>query len=146
MEQYHPLNHPRQVMPLDPPDVYTRRTSHEGGKHVLHWYTAEAYQRERYQDCIRAAKQRWLIRTVLAQRQHHPGRRARALSWLGRQLVLWGWRLQGQRLGDGLVAPGLEAHRIMHLGNGMTRRHQVPDSGSVADTMQMLPEAQSRWN
>jgi hypothetical protein len=89
---------------------------------VLHWYTSSEYQRARYGDLVREAEQRQLVHAVQTQRQQHPNRRARGLNWLGRQLVLWGWRLQGQRFGDGLVTPRLEAHRVVRLGNGMTSR------------------------
>ncbi len=67
---------------------------------MLNWYIPSEYQRTRYQDLVREAEQRQLVHAVQAQRRHHLGRRARGLNWLGRQLVLWGWRLQGQRFGD----------------------------------------------
>jgi len=51
-------------------------------------------RRERYEDLMREAEQERLMRQMLAGRGTNDRLYARALAWLGRQLVDWGRGLQ----------------------------------------------------
>ena len=51
-------------------------------------------QRERYKDLQREAERYRLIRLAQAGRERRNRFYYQALSWLGKQLVAWGWRLQ----------------------------------------------------
>jgi hypothetical protein len=57
---------------------------------MLNWQDVLARQ-ERHQDLLREAEQERLVRQMVAGRDRFY---SRALAWLGRQLVAWGWRLQ----------------------------------------------------
>jgi hypothetical protein len=51
-------------------------------------------QEARHQELLRQAERERLIRQALAGRKTSDSFYRRALTWLGRQLVAWGWRLQ----------------------------------------------------
>ena len=67
------------------------------------------YQRERYNDLLRAAEQQRRVRAALAALAAGP-RPAAAydplLAWLGTQLIAWGWRLRARY--------GALEHRVTH--------------------------------
>jgi hypothetical protein len=50
--------------------------------------------KEHYKDLLQEAERYRLIRQVLAGRERGDHFHCRALTWLGRRLVAWGWRLQ----------------------------------------------------
>lgn len=50
--------------------------------------------RERYEDLLREAERERLVRQPLAGREKRHPFYSGALTWLGRRLVAWGWRLQ----------------------------------------------------
>ena len=60
---------------------------------MLDWTEILARQ-ERYRDLSRRAEKRRLIRQVLAGHERHNHLYDRALTWLGRRMVMWGQRLQ----------------------------------------------------
>lgn len=60
---------------------------------MLNWRDV-LVQQERHQDLLREAEQERLIRQAVAARERRDRFYSRALAWLGRQLVAWGWRLQ----------------------------------------------------
>jgi hypothetical protein len=62
--------------------------------------------RERYKDLLREAERYRLIRPALAGREKRDRFHCRALTWLGRRLVAWGWRLQ-ERYSAAAAAPTL---------------------------------------
>jgi hypothetical protein len=64
--------------------------------------------RERHKDLLREAERNRLIRQVQAGRESRDRFHCRALIWLGRQLVAWGWRLQ-ERYSAAATAPALRA-------------------------------------
>jgi hypothetical protein len=51
--------------------------------------------RERYKDLVREAEKARLVRQIRAERERQSPTSGRLLTWLGRRLVVWGWRLQG---------------------------------------------------
>jgi hypothetical protein len=62
-------------------------------------------QEERRKDLLREAEEYRLARLVLAGRERRPRLYYRALTWLGRRLVAWGYRLQA-RYGVAATVPG----------------------------------------
>ena len=64
-----------------------------------------AYQ-EHYKDLQREAEGYRLVRQALAGRERRDRFHCRALTWLGRRLVAWGWRLQ-ERYSAAAAAPTL---------------------------------------
>ena len=61
---------------------------------------------ERYKDLLREAERYRLVRQALAGRERRDRFHCRALTWLGRRLVAWGWRLQ-ERYSAAAAAPTL---------------------------------------
>jgi hypothetical protein len=57
-------------------------------------YVAWLVCRERNKDLLREAERYRLVRQTLPVRRRHGRFYCRALIWLGRRLVDWGWRLQ----------------------------------------------------
>lgn len=55
-------------------------------------------ERERYKDLLREVERDRLVRRALTGREKRYRFYCGAVSWLGRWLVVWGWRLQ-QRYG-----------------------------------------------
>lgn len=51
-------------------------------------------QHERYEDMIRQAEQRRLIRTARAQQPRKRRWHRQFAGWVGGRMVAWGWRLQ----------------------------------------------------
>jgi len=64
--------------------------------------------REHYKDLLREAERNRLVRQALAGRESRDRFHCRALTWLGRRLVAWGWRLQ-ERYSAATAAPALRA-------------------------------------
>lgn len=63
-------------------------------------------QEVRSQELLRQAENERLIRQVMAGHGKSDSFHCRALTWLGRQLVAWGWRLQ-ERYGAAVAPPML---------------------------------------
>lgn len=63
-------------------------------------------QQERYEDLLREAERNRLARHELVLKERSSRRHCRAIAWLGRALVAWGWRLQ-ERYGTGLEMVGV---------------------------------------
>jgi len=61
-------------------------------------------QQERRKDLLREAEEYRLARLVLAGRERRPRLYYRALTWLGRRLIAWGYRLL-ERYGAVATAP-----------------------------------------
>lgn len=61
---------------------------------------------ERYQELLREAERYRLVRQARAGREKRDSFHCRALTWLGRRLVAWGWRLQ-ERYGAATATPAL---------------------------------------
>jgi hypothetical protein len=72
---------------------------------MLGWRDVVAHQ-ERYKDLRREAERDRLILHELALIERENRLRCRAITWLGRSLVSWGWRLQ-ERYGAELEVPAL---------------------------------------
>lgn len=51
--------------------------------------------RERYKDLVREAEKARLEWQIRAERERQSRTSGRLLAWLGRRLIVWGWRLQG---------------------------------------------------
>ena len=64
--------------------------------------------REHYKDLLREAEKARLVRQMQAGQERRERFHRRALIWLGRRLVVWGWRLQ-ERYGPAPAAPALRA-------------------------------------
>ena len=62
--------------------------------------------REHYKDLLREAEKARLVRQMQAGQESRERFHRRALTWLGRRLVVWGWRLQ-ERYGAMTAAPAL---------------------------------------
>jgi len=62
--------------------------------------------REHYQDLLHEAEGSRLVRHARAGQERRNHLYCRALTWLGRRLVVWGWRLQ-ERYGAMTAAPAL---------------------------------------
>jgi len=69
-------------------------------------YTDFLASQEHYKDLRREVERYRLIRQVLAGRERRDRFHCRALTWLGRRLVAWGWRLQ-ERYSAVAAAPTL---------------------------------------
>lgn len=65
-------------------------------------------RRERYKDLLREVERARLVRQARAGQERRNHFYCRTLTWLGRQLVGWGWHLQ-ERYGAATAAPGLRA-------------------------------------
>ncbi len=73
-------------------------------------------RREHYKDLLRQAKRARLVRQrypepvegMQAGQERRNHFSCRALTWLGRRLVVWGWRLQ-KRYGAATTAPAFRA-------------------------------------
>jgi len=63
---------------------------------------------ERYKDLLREAERARLVRQARAGQERRNHFYYRALTWLGRRLVGWGWHLQ-ERYGTAAGAPALRA-------------------------------------
>jgi len=61
-------------------------------------------QEARRQEMLRQAENERLVQQARAGRAQGAGFYCRALTWLGRQLVAWGWRLQ-ERYGAAVAPP-----------------------------------------
>ena len=80
---------------------------------MLGWRGILAHQ-ERYKDRLREAERDRLVLHELALRRKRDRFHRRAMTWLGRGLVAWGWRLQ-ERYGTMVEAPHLQrAHCTQH--------------------------------
>ena len=62
--------------------------------------------REHYKDLLREAEKARFVRRVRAGQEGRHHFYCRPLTWLGRRLVVWGWRLQ-ERYGAATAAPAL---------------------------------------
>jgi hypothetical protein len=62
--------------------------------------------REHYKDLLREAERARLVRQAWAGQERRNHLYCRPLTWLGRRLVAWGWRLQ-ERYGAVTAAPAL---------------------------------------
>ena len=62
--------------------------------------------REHYKDLLREAERARLVRQAWAGQERRNHLYCRTLTWLGRRLVVWGWRLQ-ERYGAVNAAPAL---------------------------------------
>ena len=113
---------------------------------MVHWYELEVYRRARSEDLVRAIEHQRLIRATREGRQPEPARLGPWLIRLGSWLMIWGWRLQAQRLGASSIPSALEPHRVIYRANGMASRHSLSHSGSAADTARTFNEESSRWN
>ncbi len=69
-------------------------------------YTDFVAYEEYYKDLRREIERYRLVRQVLAGRERRDRFHCRALTWLGRRLVAWGWRLQ-ERYNAAAAAPTL---------------------------------------
>lgn len=67
--------------------------------------------RERYKNLLREAERARLVRQMQVGQEKRNRFYHRALIWLGRRLVGWGWSLQ-ERYGAATVASVLQAGRI----------------------------------
>jgi hypothetical protein len=65
-------------------------------------------RREHYKDLLREAERARLVRQARAGEERRNLFYRRALTWLGRRLVGWGWHLQ-ERYGAATAAPALRA-------------------------------------
>lgn len=63
---------------------------------------------EHYKDLLREAERARLVRQMQARRERRNYFYCWLLTWLGRRLVVWGWRLQ-ERYGAMTAAPALRA-------------------------------------
>lgn len=63
---------------------------------------------ERYKELLREAERYQLVRQVRAGHERRYLFHRQALAWLGRRLIIWGWRLQ-ERYGAMTAAPALRA-------------------------------------
>jgi hypothetical protein len=63
---------------------------------------------ERYKDRLREVERYRLVRQVSKGRERGDRFHCRALIWLGRRLVAWGWHLQ-ERYGAAAAVPTLRA-------------------------------------
>jgi hypothetical protein len=61
---------------------------------------------ERYKDRLHEAERYRLVQQVLTGRERRDRFHCRALTWLGRRLVTWGWHLQ-ERYSAAAAAPTL---------------------------------------
>jgi len=68
---------------------------------------------ERYKDLLREAERYRLVQQALAGRERRHPFYYRALTWLGCQLVAWGWHLQ-ERYGAATATPALRAAYKSH--------------------------------
>ena len=71
---------------------------------MLSWSDIIAHQ-ERYADLLREAERERLVRQVLAGREGRDRFYCRGLTWLGRNLVTWGCRLQARYSAATAVVP-----------------------------------------
>jgi hypothetical protein len=67
-------------------------------------------QQERYKDLQREAERARLIPQVLAGRERRHRGYLRMATWLGRHLVIWGWRLQ-ERYGTAAMVDNSWGHK-----------------------------------
>jgi hypothetical protein len=74
---------------------------------MLGWQDILAYQ-ERYKDRLREAERDRLVLHELALRHKSDSFHRRAMTWLGRGLVAWGWHLQ-ERYGTMVEVPTLQS-------------------------------------
>jgi hypothetical protein len=74
---------------------------------MLSWHDILAHQ-ERYKDRLREAQSNQLVLHELDLRESKDRFHCRVLTWLGRGLVAWGWRLQ-ERYGTMVGVPTLRA-------------------------------------
>lgn len=74
---------------------------------VINWYN-EVLAQEHSKDLLREAERYRLVRQALAGRARRDRFHCRALTWLGRRLVAWGWRLQEHYDGILVEAPALQ--------------------------------------
>ena len=65
-------------------------------------------RREHYKDLLREAERARLVRQMQPGQERRDHFYCRALTWLGRRLVVLGWRLQ-ERYGAAIAAPALRA-------------------------------------
>jgi hypothetical protein len=69
-------------------------------------------QEARSQELLRQVERERLVRQARAGRAQSASLHCRALTWLGRQLVAWGWRLQeryGAAMTHSMLRPAREA-------------------------------------
>lgn len=59
----------------------------------LGWFQTEVVATEHRRGRAGLAEERWLVPTATAKHEYD-GLHCRALRWVGRNLVRWGWRLQ----------------------------------------------------
>ncbi len=78
---------------------------------MLGWDTV-LIQEARRQEMLRQAERERLVRQARAGRAQHAGFYCRALTWLGRQLVAWGWRLQ-ERYGAAVATSMLRPAKVV---------------------------------
>jgi hypothetical protein len=74
---------------------------------MLGWRYVLAHQ-ERYKDRLREAERNGVVLRELALRQKRGRSYRRAMAWLGRGLVAWGWRLQ-ERYGTMVEVPTFQS-------------------------------------
>jgi hypothetical protein len=60
---------------------------------------------QRHRELLREAERNRLVRQALAGRERPQRFYCRALTWLGRRLVAWGWHLQARYGPAGAIAP-----------------------------------------
>jgi len=68
---------------------------------------------EHYKDLLREAERARLVRQMQAGQERRNHFSCQLLTWLGRRLVVWGWRLQ-ERYDAAIAAPALRAANRTH--------------------------------
>jgi hypothetical protein len=74
---------------------------------MFNWLEVMVHQ-ERHKDLLREVERDRLVRQALAGRAKRDHLHCRALIWLGRRLVAWGWSLQA-RYDAAVEVPALQA-------------------------------------
>jgi hypothetical protein len=72
---------------------------------IVSWQLRETLEQERYESRLRRSEMSRLVKQLKVARPRD-GFHCRALTWLGHQMILWGWSLQ-ERYGSRTPASAL---------------------------------------
>jgi hypothetical protein len=92
----------------------TKSVEQDIGRFEMFGWSHVLAEQERCEDLRREADRYRRVQQALAGRQGHHHFRCRAMNWLGRWLVAWGWRLQ-ERYGAPAAAPALQASHYARM-------------------------------